>query len=66
MVRDDEDDEPPDIAMTMRLCACGCDEQEHHESGRCMFCGPEDCQGFTYDEETTLLVIATMAMEDRL
>ena len=39
----------------VRLCACGCEENEHDDAGRCLFCGLEDCQAFTYDPEGTLL-----------
>jgi hypothetical protein len=38
-----------------RLCSCGCWETEHDPSGICHFCGPDDCSGFTYDEEATLI-----------
>jgi hypothetical protein len=40
------------------LCTCGCFEADHKLSGECCYCGPEDCGGFTYDEDATLLYLA--------
>lgn len=41
---------PPDD-----LCTCGCQRDVHRSSGKCMYCMPPDCQGFTLDEEGTYL-----------
>ena len=49
-------DELEERAPWTRLCACGCLEAEHDATGRCLFCGSEDCGGFTYDPEGTLLL----------
>ena len=47
-------------ATARRLCACGCWEQEHDEAtGRCAFCSEADCDGFTYDDEGTVIALAT-------
>jgi hypothetical protein len=52
--------ERPDL----RLCACGCSAAEHDDAGRCRFCGAEDCCGFTYDEEMTMLAVAAPEKSD--
>ena len=39
------------------LCACGCEKESHNtQAGRCRFC--EECDGFTYDEEGTIMSLA--------
>lgn len=51
------EDEFEDLPTDIRLCSCGCNEQEHDDHGRCCYCGPEDCGGFTYDEESSLMAL---------
>jgi hypothetical protein len=41
----------------LRLCYCGCREEEHREDGSCMYCFEDDCGGFTYDEESTIMAL---------
>jgi hypothetical protein len=55
---DDLDDRPTLEREALRLCACGCSEAEHDEAGRCVYCGSEDCGGFTYDEDATIVMLA--------
>jgi hypothetical protein len=54
-VSDDDDDLelPDDPQAEFDLCGCGCWRSEHDDSGRCRYCF--DCEGFTYDEEGTVL-----------
>lgn len=41
------------------LCYCGCTRAEHNATtGRCEYCFEEDCGGFTYDHEMTVLAAA--------
>lgn len=40
----------PDI----RLCHCGCNESSHTLRG-CRYCSRDQCDGFVYDEEATIL-----------
>ena len=40
-----------------RLCFCGCPEDCHDDSGRCIYCSSDDCGGFTYDEEGTIMAL---------
>jgi hypothetical protein len=42
----------------MDLCGCGCMRADHDDSGRCMYYFEDDCGGFTYDEESTLLALS--------
>lgn len=56
----DFDDAPPDI----RICGCGCAEDEHDPSGICHFCGPDECGGFTLDEEASLLAATLPLVPD--
>lgn len=46
-------------APSLRLCSCGCPEENHGLSS-CDFCSAEDCQGFTYDHESTMLALASI------
>lgn len=49
------DDDP---AEEIRLCGCGCDASDHTLPARvCRYCGPEECGGFTYDEEASILAL---------
>lgn len=59
MSAEDFDDAPADI----RICGCGCSEDEHDARG-CRFCG--ECDGFTLDEEASLLAAIGLFMEDPL
>ena len=47
------------------LCFCGCSRVEHDPvTGACMFCFPEDCSGFTYDEDATVAALAAIGAYD--
>src|SRR3990167_401195 len=45
-----------------RMCHCGCPEDEHGVSGRCLHCG--ECESFEFDEEGTLAMLATVRDHD--
>ena len=45
------------FAEQFRLCYCGCEARQHREDGSCMYCFPDDCQGFEYDEEATIMAL---------
>lgn len=65
MSESEDFDRANEIARMLRLCACGCAETEHDDAGRCVFCGDEGCQGFTYDDEGTVLALAHLkSVED--
>ena len=45
------------------VCGCGCTRAEHDKvTGKCLYCFEDDCGGFEYDEEAT--VIAATEIED--
>ena len=51
-----EDLEPP-FEETFQLCYCGCRYEEHRADGSCMYCFEDDCGGFEYDEESTIMAL---------
>jgi len=36
----------------VKLCYCGCSEEEHEAEGECQYCG-DACPGWDYDEVGT-------------
>jgi hypothetical protein len=42
------------------LCFCGCTRAEHDEqTGMCLYCFEDDCGGFEYDHDSTVIAAAT-------
>lgn len=51
------EDLEPSFEETFRLCFCGCPKTNHRWDGSCMYCFSEDCPGFEYDEESTIMAL---------
>lgn len=52
-----DEEEMPESPADRRMCYCGCWEEEHRADGTCKYCFEDDCAGFEYDEEGTIMAL---------